>query len=117
MAERNLCLESCGSLAVGGTVGIQLTYDPDLTAVCTGTERRTRNQSIRSRGGDNQFLCSDRGHVDADTGKDIWPYQEISGRDLGINGPSLDIELATLDVDGGRASVLMEARRTDFFMF
>ncbi|MCK9542051.1 MAG: c-type cytochrome, partial [Novosphingobium sp.] len=64
-------------------------------------------------GGDNLFLCSVVA-LDAKTGKYLWHYQTTPGESWDYNS-SMDIELATLPIDGKDTPVLLHAPKNGFF--
>jgi quinohemoprotein ethanol dehydrogenase len=99
----------------GGTAWNSMTYDPELNRVYVGTGNGAPwNQKIRSPGGgDNLFLCSIVA-LDADTGKYEWHYQVNPGETWDYTAV-MDIEMATLDIEGRRRRVLMEAPKNGFF--
>jgi quinohemoprotein ethanol dehydrogenase len=99
----------------GGTVWNSMTYDPDFNVFYLGTGNGAPwNRKIRSAGqGDNLFLASVVA-VDADTGAYKWHYQENPGESWDYNA-SMDLELATLTIDGKARKVLMTAPKNGFF--
>ena len=99
----------------GGTVWNSMTYDPDFNVFYLGTGNGAPwNRKIRSAGkGDNLFLASVVA-VDADTGAYKWHYQENPGESWDYNA-SMDLELATLTIDGRQRRVLMTAPKNGFF--
>jgi quinohemoprotein ethanol dehydrogenase len=99
----------------GGTAWNAMTYDQDLDRVYIGTGNGAPwNQRIRSPGGgDNLFLCSIVA-LDADSGRYVWHYQ-INPGEMWDYTATMDIELATLQIDGKPRRVLMEAPKNGFF--
>jgi quinohemoprotein ethanol dehydrogenase len=99
----------------GGTAWNSMTYDPELNRVYVGTGNGAPwNRKIRSPGGgDNLYLCSIVA-LDADTGEYVWHYQVNPGESWDYNAV-MDIELATLQIDGKPRRVLMEAPKNGFF--
>jgi quinohemoprotein ethanol dehydrogenase len=99
----------------GGTVWNAMAYDPKYNRLYIGTGNGTPwNRHIRSPGGgDNLYLCSIVA-LDADTGKYVWHYQVNPGETWDYNA-AMDIELATLKIDGSDRSVLMHAPKNGFF--
>lgn len=99
----------------GGTVWNSMAYDAELDRVYIGTGNGAPwNQNIRSPGGgDNLFLCSIVA-LDAKTGKYLWHYQINPGETWDFNA-AMDIELATLTIDGKPRRVLMQAPKNGFF--
>ena len=99
----------------GGTVWNSMTYDPDFNVFYLGVGNGAPwNRKIRSAGqGDNLFLASVVA-VDADTGAYKWHYQENPGESWDYNA-SMDLELATLAIDGTPRKVLMTAPKNGFF--
>jgi len=99
----------------GGTVWNAISYDPELHQVYLGTGNGAPwNQKIRSPGGgDNLFLCSIVA-LDADTGAYRWHYQTTPGETWDYNS-AMDIELATLVIDGSARRVILHAPKNGFF--
>ncbi len=99
----------------GGTVWNSITYDPEFNTFYLGVGNGAPwNRKIRSAGqGDNLFLASVVA-VDADTGAYKWHYQESPGESWDYNA-SMDLELATLTIDGKPRKVLMTAPKDGFF--
>ncbi|MFV0278331.1 MAG: PQQ-dependent dehydrogenase, methanol/ethanol family [Parahaliea sp.] len=99
----------------GGTVWAAMAYDPKYNRLLLGTGNGMPvNHKIRSEGkGDNLFLGSIVA-VDADTGEYVWHYQVNPGETWDYNA-NMDIELAELEIDGKRRSVLMTAPKNGFF--
>ena len=102
-------------LGGGGTVWNAITYDPEFDRVYLGVGNGAPwNRRIRSAGrGDNLFLASIVA-LEADTGKYVWHYQVNPGESWDYNA-SMDIELATLEMDGAQRKVLMHAPKNGFF--
>src|SRR3546814_14047146 len=72
------------------------------------------NHRIRSEGkGDNLFLCSVVA-IDAKTGKYKWHYQTTPAEAWDYNA-SMDMQVATLDVDCAPRKVLLKAPKNGFF--
>lgn len=99
----------------GGTVWNAMAYDPRRNLVFIGTGNGAPwNHKIRSpQGGDNLFLCSIIA-LDARTGAYKWHYQVNPGESWDYNA-AMDIELATLDIDGRKRDVLLHAPKNGFF--
>lgn len=99
----------------GGTVWNAMTYDAEFDTVYLGTGNGGPwNQKIRSpEGGDNLFLCSIVA-LDAKTGTYKWHYQINPGETWDYNA-SMDMQLATLIIDGKPRKVLMQAPKNGFF--
>lgn len=99
----------------GATVWNSMTYDKELDRVYLGTGNGAPwNQKIRSPGGgDNLFVCSIVA-LDAKTGKYLWHYQVNPGETWDFNA-DMDIELATIKLDGKDTKVLMQAPKNGFF--
>jgi quinohemoprotein ethanol dehydrogenase len=99
----------------GGTVWNAITYDPEFNRIYIGTGNGSPwNQNIRSPGGgDNLFLCGIVA-LDADTGEYIWHYQTNPGETWDFNS-AMDIELATLEIDGRPRYVILHAPKNGFF--
>lgn len=99
----------------GGTAWNAMTYDPELKRVYIGTGNGGPwNRKLRSPGGgDNLFLCSVVA-LDANTGEYLWHYQTTPGETWDFNS-TMDIELATLEIDGKPRKVLLHAPKNGFF--
>ena len=99
----------------GGTVWNAMTYDPELKTIYLGTGNGSPwNQKVRSPGGgDNLYLCSIVA-LDAETGQYKWHYQTNPGETWDYNA-AMDIQLATMEVDGKPRKVLMQAPKNGFF--
>jgi quinohemoprotein ethanol dehydrogenase len=99
----------------GGTAWNAITYDPELNRIYIGTGNGSPwNQRVRSPGGgDNLFLCSIVA-LDADTGQYIWHYQVNPGETWDYTA-TMDIQLATLPINGKDRRVLMEAPKNGFY--
>ena len=99
----------------GGTVWNAMTYDPEFNRIYIGTGNGGPwNGKIRNPGhGDNLFLASIVA-LDADTGKYVWHYQENPDEVWDYNS-TMDIELATLTIDGRPRKVLMQAPKNGFY--
>ncbi len=99
----------------GGTAWNAMTYDPKYNRVYIGTGNGAPwNHQLRSPGGgDNLFLCSVVA-LDADTGEYVWHYQTNPGESWDFNS-TMDITLATLEIDGKPRDVLMHAPKNGFF--
>ena len=99
----------------GGTVWNAITYDSRFNRVYLGVGNGAPwNRKLRSAGqGDNLFLASIVA-LDADTGEYVWHYQVNPGESWDYNA-SMDIELATLRIDGADRHVLLHAPKNGFF--
>ena len=99
----------------GGTVWNAMTYDPEFNRIYLGTGNGFPwNQRIRSPGGgDNLFMCSVVA-LNADTGEYVWHYQTTPGEAWDYNS-SMDMVLATLEIDGKPRKVLLHAPKNGFF--
>lgn len=99
----------------GGHVWGAMAYDPKYNQVYLGTGNGTPwNEKIRSPGGgDNLFIASIVA-LDADTGAYKWHYQVNPG-DVWDYDAAIDMELATLKLDGEERDVLMHASKNGFF--
>src|SRR3546814_15815398 len=72
------------------------------------------NDRLRSpAAGVNLFLCSVVA-PDADTGEYVWHYQTTPGESWNFNS-TMDITLATIDIDGKPRDVIMHAPKNGFF--
>lgn len=102
-------------LGGGGTVWNAMTYDPELNLIYLGTGNGApHNAKIRSpNGGDNLFLCSIVA-LDASTGEYRWHYQINPAESWDYNA-AMDIESATLVIDGTPRKVLLHAPKNGFF--
>jgi quinohemoprotein ethanol dehydrogenase len=99
----------------GGQAWNAMTYDPQFNRVYIGTGNGSPwNRKVRSPdGGDNLFLCSIVA-LDADTGEYVWHYQTTPGETWDYNS-SMDITLATLEIDGRARPVILHAPKNGFF--
>ena len=99
----------------GGTAWNAMAYDSARQTIYIGTGNGAPwNQKIRSpAGGDNLFLCSIIA-LDARTGRYKWHYQVNPGETWDYNA-AMDIELATLKIDGRPRDVVMQAPKNGFF--
>jgi quinohemoprotein ethanol dehydrogenase len=99
----------------GGTAWNAMTYDAKYNRIYIGTGNgQPWNQKIRSPGGgDNLFLCSIVA-LDADTGEYVWHYQTTPGEEWDYNSV-MDIQLATLNIDGQPRDVILHAPKNGFF--
>lgn len=99
----------------GGQVWNAITYDPEFDRVYLGTGNGAPwNQKLRSPGGgDNLFLCSIVA-LDAKTGQYVWHYQTVPGETWDYNS-AMDIQLATLTIDGRPRQVILHAPKNGFF--
>ncbi|MEO0061543.1 MAG: hypothetical protein RLZZ08_103 [Pseudomonadota bacterium] len=99
----------------GGTVWNAITYDAELGRIYLGTGNGSPwNPKIRNpKGGDNLFLASIVA-LDAKTGKYLWHYQENPNEAWDYNS-TMDIELATLPIDGQDRQVILHAPKNGFF--
>lgn len=100
-------------LGGGAVVWNAITYDPDFNRIYIGTGNAAPwNQKLRGTGS-NLFAASIVA-LDADTGEYRWHYQAVPG-DTWDYDAATDIILATIDVDGMRRRVLMQAGKNGFF--
>jgi quinohemoprotein ethanol dehydrogenase len=92
-----------------------LTFDPELNRVYVGTGNSgPYDPEKRSPGGgDNLFLASIVA-LDADTGKYIWHYQ-VNPREAWDFKATAGMVTATLEIDGRKRKVLMQAPTNGFF--
>ncbi len=99
----------------GGTVWNSFTYDAEQGLIFLGVGNGAPwNRKIRSAGkGDNLFLSSIVA-LKADTGEYVWHYQTNPGESWDYNA-AMDMELATLTIDGKPRKVLMTAPKNGFF--
>ncbi|WP_238995519.1 PQQ-dependent dehydrogenase, methanol/ethanol family [Sphingomonas solaris] len=99
----------------GGNVWHAMAYDAKYDRVIFGTGNGFPwNQKIRSPGGgDNLFLASIVA-VDRKTGKYAWHYQ-INPADTWDYNDAMDIQLATLSIDGRPRDVILHAPKNGFF--
>jgi quinohemoprotein ethanol dehydrogenase len=94
----------------GGTVEDSIVYDPELNRVYFGTDTAIPWGQIK---GDALFTCSIVA-VDADTGRYLWHYQEVSD-DAWDYEATAQIVLTNLTIGGKPRKVLMQAAKDGFF--
>jgi quinohemoprotein ethanol dehydrogenase len=99
----------------GGNVWNAMTYDPVFNRIYLGTGNGSPwNRKIRSPGGgDNLFVCSIVA-LDADSGEYVWHYQTNPGETWDYNS-AMDIQLATVEIDGNLKQVIFHAPKNGFF--
>lgn len=92
-----------------------ITYDSKYDRIYVGTGNgQPWNRNIRSPGGgDNLFVCSIVA-LDAESGEYLWHYQTTPGESWDYNS-AMDIELATLSIDGKPRDVILHAPKNGFF--
>jgi quinohemoprotein ethanol dehydrogenase len=99
----------------GGTVWNAMTYDPEQNLVYLGTGNgNPHNRRVRSPGGGDNLFLNSIVALDATTGKYRWHFQQTPGDSWDYNS-SMDMELATLVIDGKPRKVLMQAPKNGFF--
>lgn len=99
----------------GGAPWNAMTYDPELNRVYIGTGNGSPwNQKIRSPGGGDNLFLSSIVALDADTGEYLWHYQTNPGETWDYNS-AMDIEVATLEIQGVKRQVLLHAPKNGFF--
>ncbi|MBT2186075.1 PQQ-dependent dehydrogenase, methanol/ethanol family [Sphingobium nicotianae] len=99
----------------GGTVWNGMTYDPELDRLYIGTGNGGPwNWKIRNpKGGDALFLASIVA-LDAKTGAYVWHHQQNPNEAWDYNS-TMDIAMATIDIDGRPRKVLMQAPKSGFY--
>lgn len=99
----------------GGTVWHAMAYDPQFNRLYLGTGNGAPwNQKIRSPGGGDNLFLSSIVALDADTGAYVWHYQTNPGETWDYTS-TMDIELATLSIDGKPTPVILHAPKNGFF--
>jgi quinohemoprotein ethanol dehydrogenase len=99
----------------GGTVWNAMTYDPEFDRVYFGTGNAGPwNWEIRNPEGRDELFLASIVAVDADTGEYVWHYQQNPNEAWDYNS-TMDIELATLTIEGAERKVLMQAPKNGFF--
>lgn len=98
----------------GGTVWSGITYDKELDQVYIGVGNGGPwNWKIRNpEGKDNLFLSSIVA-LNAKTGEYVWHYQ-TNPNDAWDYSAAMDMTLATLEIEGKRRKVLMQAPKNGF---
>jgi quinohemoprotein ethanol dehydrogenase len=99
----------------GGTVWNAITYDHKYNRIYLGTGNGAPwNRDIRSPGGGDNLFLSAIVALDADTGAYLWHYQTTPGESWDYNS-DMDIELATLTIEGRNRDVILHAPKNGFF--
>jgi quinohemoprotein ethanol dehydrogenase len=99
----------------GGTVWNAMTYDPKYNRIYLGTGNGAPwNRKVRSPGGGDNLFLSSIVALNADTGEYAWHYQTTPGESWDFNS-DMDIELATLIIDGSPRDVILHAPKNGFF--
>ncbi len=99
----------------GGTVWNGMTYDADFNRLYIGTGNGDPwNWKLRNPGGGDALFLASVVALDADTGRYIWHYQENPNEAWDYNS-TMDMELATLAIDGRPRKVLLHAPKNGFF--
>ncbi len=99
----------------GGTVWNAMTYDPELNRVYIGTGNGGPwNWKVRNPGGGDALFLASIVALDADTGKYIWHHQQNPNEAWDYNA-TMDIQLATLKIDGSNRKVIMQAPKNGFY--
>lgn len=99
----------------GGTAWNSFSYDAELGLIYIGVGNGyPYNQDLRSPGGgDNLFLASIVA-VHADTGEYAWHYQVCPAEQWDCTA-TMDMTIATIDIDGKPRKVVMQAPKNGFF--
>jgi quinohemoprotein ethanol dehydrogenase len=95
----------------GAVVWHAMTYDPEFDRFYIGTGNA--QPWNRQGDGDNLFSASIVA-LDAKTGRYVWHYQVNPGEEWDYDA-SMDLQLATLTIDGRQRQVLMQAPKNGFF--
>lgn len=99
----------------GGTVWNSMVYDPEFNRVYFGTGNAGPwNWNIRNPEGRDELFLASIVAVDADTGEYAWHYQQNPNEAWDYNS-TMDIELATLPIEGRPRKILMQAPKNGFF--
>ncbi|UZW53826.1 PQQ-dependent dehydrogenase, methanol/ethanol family [Sphingobium sp. JS3065] len=99
----------------GGTAWNAFTYDAELDRIYVGTGNGAPwNQELRSPGGGDNLFLSSVVALDANTGKYVWHYQTNPGESWDFNS-TMDMTLATVNIDGKSRRILMHAPKNGFF--
>ena len=102
-------------IAGGGMVWNAMVYDPQFNRVYIGTGNgQPWNQKIRSPGGGDNLFTDSIVALNANTGAYVWHYQVNPGGMWDYDA-ALDIEMATLKIDGKKRPVLMQASKNGFY--
>ena len=99
----------------GGGPWDSITFDAELNRIYIGTANASPyDPEARSPGGGDNLYTASIVALDADTGKYVWHYQ-VNPRDSWDYDCTQQMTLATLDIDGKRRKVLMQAPKNGFF--
>lgn len=115
MASKTWDPDSAWDVGGGGTVWGDMAYDPKLNLLYVGTGNGSPHPVYNRspKGGDNLFLASILA-INPDTGRLVWHYQTTPGDSWDYTATS-QMTLTTLEIDGKRRDVLMQAPKNGFF--
>ena len=99
----------------GGNVWHAMAYDAKYDRVYLGTGNGFPwNQKIRSPGGGDNLFVGSIVALDRKTGRYLWHYQVNPGNSWDYND-AMDIQMATLAIDGKPRDVILHAPKNGFF--
>jgi PQQ-dependent dehydrogenase (methanol/ethanol family) len=99
----------------GGTVWDSMAYDPELDLLYIGVGNGSPwTQKVRSPGGGDNLFLSSIVALRPETGEYVWHYQTTPGDNWDFTATQHMI-LASLEIDGDRRKVLMQAPKNGFF--
>jgi len=99
----------------GGGPWDSITFDADLNRIYVGTANASPyDPEARSPGGGDNLYTASIVALDADTGQYVWHYQ-VNPRDSWDYDSTQQMTLASINIDGKRRKVLMQAPKNGFF--
>jgi quinohemoprotein ethanol dehydrogenase len=100
----------------GGTAWNTFCYDPETDTIFFGTGNgESWNRKVRSPGGGDNLYTTSIVALNATTGQYKWHFQ-INPGDSWDYDAEMDLELATLTIDGKPRKVIIQAPKNGFFL-